>query len=349
MFLEIDGLAYDVLRRALRDGNAPVLARWIHDDGYRLEPLGDRLVLADRRLPGRAAARLQRRHAGVPLVGEGHRAARSSPTTRATRRRSSAAAPTAAACSTPTAPAARTSSPATRRTRMLTMSTVLDRKRQGRLGQDYFAYFASPYGVARTLLRVDRRDLHRALLGGPAGPPRRAPADQARLEVRARALLRDRDPARPAGRGGHRRRARRPAGRSTRRSWPTTRSRTTRASSGRTRWRCCARSTRRSTGSPPRSSTRRGRTGWSCSPTTARARARRSSSATAKGSRTSSAASPATARSAPRTRTATRGSRPSTRRSPRSPRATRRSATRCARRRASGSRRRPTRRSRRSR
>ena len=37
---------------------------------------------------------------------------------------------------------------------MLTMSTVLDRNRQGRLGQDYFAYFASPYGVARTLLRV---------------------------------------------------------------------------------------------------------------------------------------------------------------------------------------------------
>ena len=36
---------------------------------------------------------------------------------------------------------------------LLTMSTVLDRDRPGRLGQDYFAYFASPYGVARTLLR----------------------------------------------------------------------------------------------------------------------------------------------------------------------------------------------------
>jgi hypothetical protein len=34
------------------------------------------------------------------------------------------------------------------------MSTVLDRGRPGRLGQDYFAYFASPYGVARTLLRL---------------------------------------------------------------------------------------------------------------------------------------------------------------------------------------------------
>ncbi len=37
---------------------------------------------------------------------------------------------------------------------MLTMSTVLDRDRPGRLGQDYFAYFASPYGVARTALRT---------------------------------------------------------------------------------------------------------------------------------------------------------------------------------------------------
>jgi hypothetical protein len=37
---------------------------------------------------------------------------------------------------------------------MLTMSTVLSRDRPGGLGQDYFAYFASPYGVARTFLRV---------------------------------------------------------------------------------------------------------------------------------------------------------------------------------------------------
>jgi uncharacterized membrane protein YvlD (DUF360 family) len=36
VFLEIDGLALPVLRRALRDGNAPVMARWMEDDGYRL-------------------------------------------------------------------------------------------------------------------------------------------------------------------------------------------------------------------------------------------------------------------------------------------------------------------------
>ena len=41
----------------------------------RADPLGDRLVLADRRLPGRDPARRQRGHAGLPLVGEGARRA----------------------------------------------------------------------------------------------------------------------------------------------------------------------------------------------------------------------------------------------------------------------------------
>jgi uncharacterized membrane protein YvlD (DUF360 family) len=36
IFLEIDGLALPVLRRAMRDGNAPNMARWAHDEGYEL-------------------------------------------------------------------------------------------------------------------------------------------------------------------------------------------------------------------------------------------------------------------------------------------------------------------------
>ena len=36
IFLEIDGLALPVLRDAMRDGSAPVMASWIADDGYRL-------------------------------------------------------------------------------------------------------------------------------------------------------------------------------------------------------------------------------------------------------------------------------------------------------------------------
>src|SRR5438105_5343286 len=36
LFLEIDGLALPVLQRALRDGNTPELARWLHEDTHRL-------------------------------------------------------------------------------------------------------------------------------------------------------------------------------------------------------------------------------------------------------------------------------------------------------------------------
>jgi uncharacterized membrane protein YvlD (DUF360 family) len=36
LFLEIDGLALPVLRRAMRDGNAPTMARWLAEDGYEL-------------------------------------------------------------------------------------------------------------------------------------------------------------------------------------------------------------------------------------------------------------------------------------------------------------------------
>jgi hypothetical protein len=36
VFLEIDGLALPILRRAMRDGSAPVMGRWREEDGYRL-------------------------------------------------------------------------------------------------------------------------------------------------------------------------------------------------------------------------------------------------------------------------------------------------------------------------
>ena len=70
-FLEIDGLAHDVLERAIADGRRPAPGG-VGARGLAPPPtLGDRLVLADRRLPGRTAPRLERGHAGLPLVGEG--------------------------------------------------------------------------------------------------------------------------------------------------------------------------------------------------------------------------------------------------------------------------------------
>ncbi|MDW5598292.1 phage holin family protein [Conexibacter stalactiti] len=152
LFLEIDGLAHEVLRRALRDGNAPALAHWVHDGSHRLERWetdwssqtgacqagilhGDnhdmpafRWWEKDR---GKAivtnhprdAAELERRHSDGRGLLHADGASRANIL--------SGDAPHS----------------------MLTMSTVLDRKRQGRLGQDYFAYFASPYGVALTFMR----------------------------------------------------------------------------------------------------------------------------------------------------------------------------------------------------
>lgn len=36
VFLQIDGLAHEVLRRALRDGHVPTLARWLRAGTHRL-------------------------------------------------------------------------------------------------------------------------------------------------------------------------------------------------------------------------------------------------------------------------------------------------------------------------
>jgi uncharacterized membrane protein YvlD (DUF360 family) len=153
VFLEIDGLAYDVLRRALRDGNAPVLARWMRDRGYRLHPWetdwssqtgacqAGLLHGSDDDMP---AFRWWEKDTGRAIVTNHPRDA-----AEIERRRSNgkgllhADGASRANILSGDAPHS-----------MLTMSTVLDRKREGRLGQDYFAYFASPYGVARTLLRV---------------------------------------------------------------------------------------------------------------------------------------------------------------------------------------------------
>ena len=71
VFLEIDGLALPVLRRAIRDGTTPVMARWLADGSHRLIELGDRPLLADGREPGGDPARRQPRHPRVPVGRQG--------------------------------------------------------------------------------------------------------------------------------------------------------------------------------------------------------------------------------------------------------------------------------------
>ena len=153
VFCEIDGLGRDVLQRALRDGNAPALARWVHDRGYRLEGWetdwssqtgacqAGLLHGNDHDMP---AFRWWEKDTGRALVTNHPRDAAE------LERRQSNGRGLLYADGASRANILSGDAPHS----LLTMSTVLDRKRPGRLGQDYFAYFASPYGVARTLLRV---------------------------------------------------------------------------------------------------------------------------------------------------------------------------------------------------
>ncbi|HEX6460819.1 MAG TPA: phage holin family protein [Thermoleophilaceae bacterium] len=154
-FLEIDGLAHDVLMRAMRDGNAPNMARWVRDGTHAMVRWetdwssqtgacqagllhGDNFDMPafrwwekDRDAPivtnhPRDAMEIERRHSnGRGLLFDGG-ASRANIV--------SGDAPHS----------------------LLTMSTVLRRDRPGRIGQDYFAYFASPYNVLRTLALVTR-------------------------------------------------------------------------------------------------------------------------------------------------------------------------------------------------
>jgi uncharacterized membrane protein YvlD (DUF360 family) len=151
VFLEIDGLAHDVLRRALRDGSAPAMARWVREGSHRLEGWetdwssqtgacqagllhGDnhdmpafRWWEKDRGKPivtnhPRDAAELERRHSnGRGLLHEDG----------------------ASRANILSGDAVHS---------MLTMSTVLSRRRP--IGRDYSAYFARPYAVAKTLAAV---------------------------------------------------------------------------------------------------------------------------------------------------------------------------------------------------
>ena len=173
IFLEIDGLGHDVLQRAMRDGNAPTLARWLRDGTHRLarwetdwsSQTGacqagllhgnnhdmpafrwwekDRGKAITTNQP-RDAEELERRHSdGCGLLHAGG----------------------ASRANILSGDAEHT---------MLTMSTVLHRRRP--IGRDYSAYFARPYAVARTLV----------LVLAEIASERRAQAQQRRRDVQPR-------------------------------------------------------------------------------------------------------------------------------------------------------------------
>ena len=277
IFLEIDGLALDVLKRAMRDGSAPAMARWLREGTHSLEGWETdwssqtgacqagllhgnnhdmpafRWWEKDRGKPivtnhPQDAAELERRHSdGRGLLHEDG----------------------ASRANILSGDAAHS---------MLTMSTVLSRRRP--IGRDYSAYFARPVRRGEDPHSGARRDRARAARPGGAAQARRAAAHPPLAPVRGAARLRDRHPARPAGSrrgGGH---ARRPP----RRLHDLPRLRRGRAPLGH---RAARRAGGAEEGRPP-ARPRRGRRGRRAAPlpagrarpTTASHRARRSSSAT---------------------------------------------------------------------
>ena len=277
LLLEIDGLAHDVLLRAIRGGSAPTLGAWLRSGSHLLhqwetdwssqtgacqagilhgsnddmpafrwwEKDSGRPIVTNH---PRDAAELERRHSDGRGLLHADGASRANIL----------------------------SGDATHS--MLTMSTALTRRRP--LGRDYSAYFARPYAVAR------RSSSPSPTSPASAAPPRAQVREDERPRrprplLRLAARLGDGRPARPPGGDGDRRRPRRAVPASTPPSSPTTRSPTTPGSSAPTRSPSSTTSTARSPASPAPARRRRAPIALSSSPTTVSRRGKPSAIASA--------------------------------------------------------------------
>jgi uncharacterized membrane protein YvlD (DUF360 family) len=173
LFLEIDGLAHDVLRRALADGNAPTLASWLRSGSHLLRRWetdwssqtgacqAGLLHGSNEDMP---AFRWWEKERGAAIVTNHPRDAEE------IERRHSDGRGLLHADGASRANILSGDAPHS----MLTMSTALRRRRP--IGKDYAAYFARPYATARTLV-LALADIARE---------RRAARSQIRDDVRPR-------------------------------------------------------------------------------------------------------------------------------------------------------------------
>jgi len=173
LFLEIDGLAHDVLLRALQDGSAPTLASWVRGESHRLRRWetdwssqtgacqAGLLHGSNEDMP---AFRWWEKERGTAIVTNHPRDAEE------IERRHSDGRGLLHADGASRANILSGDAPHS----MLTMSTALHRR--GPIGRDYAAYFAQPYAVARTLV----------LALAEVGRERRAARSQVRDDVRPR-------------------------------------------------------------------------------------------------------------------------------------------------------------------
>jgi uncharacterized membrane protein YvlD (DUF360 family) len=151
LMLEIDGLAHDVLLRAMSDGSAPTMARWLRSGSHELHRWetdwssqtgacqAGILHGSNEDMP---AFRWWEKETGRPIVTNHPRDAAE------LERRHSDGKGLLHADGASRANILSGDAPHS----MLTMSTALTRRRP--LGRDYSAYFARPYAVARTFVLV---------------------------------------------------------------------------------------------------------------------------------------------------------------------------------------------------
>jgi uncharacterized membrane protein YvlD (DUF360 family) len=173
LMLEIDGLAHDVLLRAIRDGNAPTMAAWLRTGSHELrrwetdwssQTGACQAGILHGSNDDMPAFRWWEKERGRAIVTNHPRDAQE-----LERRRSDghgllhADGASRANILSGDAPHS-----------MLTMSTALSRRRP--LGRDYSAYFARPYAVARTIV----------LALADVARERRAARGQVRDDVRPR-------------------------------------------------------------------------------------------------------------------------------------------------------------------
>jgi uncharacterized membrane protein YvlD (DUF360 family) len=149
-FLEIDGLAHDVLLRAVRDGNAPTMARWLREGDYRLvrwetdwssQTGACQAGLLHGNNDDMPAFRWWEKDRGKAIVTNHPRDAMEIER-RVSDGRGLLFSNGASRANIVSGDAEHS---------LLTMSTALRRDRPGRIGQDYFAYFANPYNLMRTI------------------------------------------------------------------------------------------------------------------------------------------------------------------------------------------------------
>jgi len=151
IFVQIDGLAYDVLQHAIRNGDVSTIGRWLRDGSHRLlrwetdwssQTGASQAGLLHGSNDDMPAFRWFEKEHGVAKVSN-HPADAMEIEHRHSNGRGLLADDGASRANVFSGDAPRSS---------LTMSTVLRRDRGGSIGQDYYAYFANPYNVARTMI-----------------------------------------------------------------------------------------------------------------------------------------------------------------------------------------------------